>query len=90
MSARFGPAGPPSSPAIDRLDAISDRGSTGDVYKQNSRNFALFTHNIFHVTDKFDVTLGLRYTHERKEFDADLRQRQHRLPPEPGGARRPS
>jgi iron complex outermembrane receptor protein len=61
----------PDHPRRDRpLDAISDRGSTGDVYEQNSRNFAAFTHNIFHVTDKFDVTVGLRYTHERKKLDA--------------------
>ena len=39
-------------------------------YRQNSRNFALFTHNIFHITDKLDLTLGLRYTNERKDFDA--------------------
>ena len=70
VSAAFGAAGPTILAAIDRMDAISDRGSTGDVYKQNSRNFAAFTHNIFHVTDKFDVTVGLRYTHERKKLDA--------------------
>ena len=70
VSAAFGPAGPVILAAIDRLGAISDRGSTGDVYDQNSRNFALFTHNIFHVTDRFDVTVGLRYTHERKKLDA--------------------
>ena len=49
---------------------MSDVGSTGDTYKQNSRNWALFTHNIFHVTPQFDVTVGLRYTNERKKFDA--------------------
>ena len=30
----------------------------------------MFTHNIFHVTDQFDVTVGLRYTSERKKLDA--------------------
>ena len=50
---------------------------TGDMYKQNSRNWALFTHNIFHVTDQFDVTVGLRYTHERKKPRRDVRQRQY-------------
>jgi len=72
VSAAFGPAGPIILAAIDRMDAISDRGSTGDVYRQNSRNFAAFTHNIFHVTDRFDVTVGLRYTHERKKLDASF------------------
>lgn len=68
--ALFGAATPLVYATIDRLDGINDRGSTGDVYKQTSRNWALFTHNIFHVTDKFDVTLGLRYTNERKKLNA--------------------
>ena len=74
------------SPAFDNLDAINDRGRRRDVYKQNSNNCALFTHNIFHVTDKIDVTVGLRYTHETQEARRDLRQRQHRLPRQPGAA----
>ncbi len=52
------------------LDGINDRGSTIDRYNQNSRSFAIFTHNIIHLTDKLDVTLGLRYTDERKRFSA--------------------
>jgi outer membrane receptor protein involved in Fe transport len=56
--------------AFDRLDSINDRGSTLDVYNQNSRNYALFTHNIFHLTSRLDLTLGVRYTNERKKFDA--------------------
>ena len=52
------------------LDAINDRGSTIDRYRQNSRSFALFTHNIIHVTNTLDLTLGLRYTKERKRFGA--------------------
>ncbi len=55
---------------LTALSSISDRGSTGEIYNQNSKNYALFTHNIFHVTDKFDITVGLRYTHEKKDFDA--------------------
>jgi outer membrane receptor protein involved in Fe transport len=66
----FGAASPLIYAAVDRLDAMNDVGSTGDTYKQNSKNWALFTHNIFHVTDQFDVTVGLRYTHESKDFDA--------------------
>ena len=56
--------------AFDRLDGVNDRGSTLDVYNQNSRNYALFTHNIFHVTSTVDLTLGARYTNERKRFNA--------------------
>ena len=68
----FGPASAAIYAAFDRLDAMNDVGSTGDIYKQNSRNFALFTHNIFHVTSRFDVTLGVRYTNERKKLNADF------------------
>ncbi|MEA3063775.1 MAG: iron complex outerrane recepter protein [Sphingomonadales bacterium] len=52
------------------LDALNDRGSTLDIYRQNSRNWALFTHNIFHITNSLSLTLGLRYTNERKKFSA--------------------
>ncbi len=68
----FGAAGATIVRAIDTLDAINDKGSTRDVYNQNSRNFAVFTHNIFHVTSTVDLTLGARYTKERKKFDASF------------------
>jgi iron complex outermembrane recepter protein len=55
---------------FDRLDSLNDLGSTQDRYSQNSRNFAAFTHNILRLTDKFSITLGARYTSERKKFDA--------------------
>lgn len=41
-----------------------------DVYNQTSNNFALFTHNIFDLTDRLKLTLGLRYTRETKELNA--------------------
>ncbi len=66
----FGAAGATIVRAIDTLDAINDKGSTRDVYNQNSRNWALFTHNIVHLTNTLDLTLGVRYTNERKKFDA--------------------
>jgi len=46
----------------------SGGGGTRDVYEQVSRNFALFTHNVINVTDAFEITLGLRFTREEKEF----------------------
>ncbi|HEX8382809.1 MAG TPA: TonB-dependent receptor [Sphingomonas sp.] len=52
------------------LDSLNDRGSTVDQYRQRARSFAAFTHNIIHVTDTVDLTLGLRYTDERKRFSA--------------------
>ena len=50
----------------------SGTGDTGSVYRQKSENWAIFTHNIIHVTNRLDLTLGLRYTHESKRFSADL------------------
>ena len=68
--AAFGPASPLIFAGFDRLDGVNDRGSTLDRYFQNSRNYAIFTHNIFHVTDTVNLTLGARYTNERKRFNA--------------------
>jgi iron complex outermembrane receptor protein len=66
----FGPAGPAIVAGFDRLESINDRGSILDRYHQDSRNWAIFTHNIFHITDTLSFTLGLRYTSEKKDFDA--------------------
>ena len=43
-----------------------------DEYDQTSNNWALFTHNIFEITDGLKLTVGVRYTNERKEMDAHL------------------
>ncbi len=37
-----------------------------DRHEQNAKSTALFTNNTFHVTDALDLTVGLRYTHEKK------------------------
>ena len=66
----FGAATPLVTQALNNLSTISDLGSTGDVYNQTSENFAFFTHNIIHLTDTLDLTLGARYTNETKDFDA--------------------
>ena len=66
----FGAATPAIFAGLDILAQVNDRGSTNDVYLQNSRNFAFFTHNIFHLTNTIDLTLGVRYTNERKRFNA--------------------
>lgn len=50
----------------------SGAGDVASIYRQESENWALFTHNIIHLTNRLDVTLGLRYTRERKRFSADL------------------
>ncbi|WP_374392963.1 TonB-dependent receptor [Sphingopyxis sp.] len=56
--------------AFNVLDGLNDRGSINDAYRQNGENWALFTHNIFHITDKLDFTFGLRYTNDKKKFSA--------------------
>ena len=44
-----------------------------DSYEQTSQNFAVFTHNVIKFTDRISLTLGARYTNERKTLDAALR-----------------
>ncbi len=65
-----GASGPDIVAAFTALDGLNDRGSTIDNYFQDDTNWALFTHNIVHITDKLDLTLGLRYTNDRKNFSA--------------------
>lgn len=44
-----------------------------DIYFQNSESFALFTHNVFHLEDDLDLIAGVRWTMEKKTFDATYR-----------------
>ncbi len=46
--------------------------TSDDRYRQHSRNFAFFTHDVFNLTDRIALTLGARYTHEQKTLDATL------------------
>ncbi|RYG09087.1 MAG: TonB-dependent receptor, partial [Caulobacteraceae bacterium] len=39
-----------------------------DRYSQTSESIALFTNDTFHVTDQFDINLGLRYTYDKKRL----------------------
>ncbi len=45
--------------------------ATGDFatnrYDQTGRSFSVFTHNVFAVTDKLDLTIGLRFVDETKD-----------------------
>ncbi|KPM12939.1 TonB-dependent receptor [Citromicrobium sp. JL31] len=68
----FGAATPLIIAGINNLATVRDRGSTGDVYNQESTNWALFTHNIINITDRLNLTLGLRYTNENKDFSASF------------------
>jgi len=42
--------------------------SLRDRYQQRSDSMALFTNNTFHVTEAFDLTVGLRYTYDEKSL----------------------
>ena len=70
VSGALGAAGPLIVSAFDRLDTMNNVGTTNDRYFQNGTNWALFTHNIVHITDTVNLTLGLRYTKDKKKFDA--------------------
>ena len=60
------------APVAALIPNIALYANTGqdDRYRQRSRNFAFFTHNIFHVTDTLSLTLGARYTNENKRLRA--------------------
>jgi outer membrane receptor protein involved in Fe transport len=66
----FGPLTPAIIGGIDRLSTLNNLGDQRAIYDQASENWALFTHNIFNITDTLSLTIGARYTHEKKEFDA--------------------
>ena len=68
----LGPLGPAFQAGLTNLKGISDVGATNDVYRQKDRTWALFTHNVINVTDRLAVTLGARYTHDRKTLDASF------------------
>ncbi len=70
LAGASGASGPDIVAGFARLDSLNDLGVTRDTYHQNSRNYAVFTHNIIHLASALDLTLGARYTHERKKFDA--------------------
>ena len=54
-------------------DTINGRGTVEDRFNQTSRNFAIFTHNVFElVPDTLQLTIGARYTNEKKTLDVDL------------------
>lgn len=47
--------------------AINNTGVVRNTFNQTSRNYAIFTHNVFDIIpDKLSLTLGARYTNERK------------------------
>jgi outer membrane receptor protein involved in Fe transport len=51
--------------------ALFNGTGVNDTFEQKSRNYAFFTHDVISIVpDKLLLTIGVRYTNERKELDA--------------------
>ncbi len=72
LTAAFGAAAPLVLAGIDRLSTVNNVGDIDSRYRQSSENWAIFTHNIFNITDRLSLTLGARYTHESKALRANF------------------
>ncbi|MFM5916716.1 MAG: TonB-dependent receptor [Novosphingobium sp.] len=70
ISGASGLSGPDILAAFNLLDGMANVGSTSDLYHQRDNNFALFTHNIIHLSSKLDFTFGVRWTTDKKDFNA--------------------
>lgn len=83
IAASLGPLGIPVntdngalflSEAAGRPFGTSFAGSAQqDIFEQNARSNALFTNLTFHANDQLNLTVGLRYTAERKRMDSSYR-----------------
>lgn len=51
---------------------VPGQGNNNDDFRVKTNAFALFTHNIVHVTDKLSLTLGARWNHESKDLSATI------------------
>ncbi|MFM9853027.1 MAG: TonB-dependent receptor [Sphingomonadaceae bacterium] len=52
---------------------LNGTGVVNNNFRQESRNFAFFTHNVFDIVrDKISLTLGARYTNERKTLSGSF------------------
>jgi len=58
----------PSGPTAPTGPGFGAGHGVQDHYRQTTESFAIFTNNSLHLTDKFDVTLGLRYTLDDKSL----------------------
>jgi outer membrane receptor protein involved in Fe transport len=56
--------------ALGQPTATLNGMGLNDTYRQTSRNYAFFTHNKINFTDRLSLTVGARYTNERKTLDA--------------------
>jgi iron complex outermembrane recepter protein len=60
------------SPFIQDAPLANGSGTVLDAFNQTSNNWALFTHNTFNVTERLKLTVGARYTEEKKSLTGSL------------------
>ena len=51
---------------------VEGDGGQIDAFRQDAKSWAVFTHNTARLTDRLDLTIGMRYTEETKRFNAAL------------------
>ncbi|WP_395344228.1 TonB-dependent receptor [Ningiella sp. W23] len=70
----LGPAVPTLLPIPVPSSAEGD-GQLADNFDVRTESIALFSHNVFSVTEDFSITAGIRFLHESKDARADLNGR---------------
>ncbi len=69
----FGDVLAAGSPSIAFGGGVDTAGSFAqNIFAQDGKSWSVFTHNTFHVTQKLDLVVGLRWTDEEK--DGSFRQ----------------
>ena len=66
LTGTFTPGGVPVAPGPGFQPGVAAR----DFYNQDSSSIALFTHEIFRITEQLEITAGLRWTTEDKTLDS--------------------
>jgi iron complex outermembrane receptor protein len=65
-------ASPVVNNLYDELLGVPVGSGYRDNYRQDGQSIALFTHNIWSLGERTDLTFGVRFTHERKSLIADF------------------
>jgi iron complex outermembrane receptor protein len=65
-------ASPVVNNLYDELLGVPVGSGYRDEYRQDGSSIALFTHNIWSLGERTDLTFGVRFTHERKTLVADF------------------
>ncbi|MGD9816593.1 MAG: TonB-dependent receptor [Hyphomonadaceae bacterium] len=66
------PTGGSLAALYNPLLAVPADAGSDDHYQQRGNSLAFFTHNIFALTDRTDLTVGIRFTTEDKHLTADF------------------